>query len=230
MKKLLAVLTVICSLFALTSCGGSANLIQLEDPQAGQKIATISVEGMGDIKIMLFEEQAPKAVENFVTHAQNGYYDGVVFHRVIEDFMIQGGDPTATGTGGHSIWNQNFEDEFSDDLYCFRGALCMANSGENTNGSQFFIVQASEVEDSIFTQSVSYHASQGRGRTSYPKNVKETYKKIGGTPHLDGMHTVFGQVIEGMDVVDEIAKVKTNENDKPLQNVKITTITISEAE
>lgn len=95
----------------------------------------------GTIKIRLFPEQAPKAVENFIELAKKGYYDGLTFHRVIADFMIQGGDPQGNGTGGDSVWNKPFEDEFSDLLHNFRGALSMANSGIDTNGSQFFIVQ-----------------------------------------------------------------------------------------
>ncbi|MEG0753290.1 MAG: peptidylprolyl isomerase [Angelakisella sp.] len=101
---------------------------------------------MGDIEIMLFPEEAPKAVENFITHAKAGYYDNLIFHRVIDNFMIQGGDPNGTGTGGESIWGEAFEDEFSDSLHNFRGALSMANSGPNTNGSQFFIVQTKQLQ------------------------------------------------------------------------------------
>lgn len=98
----------------------------------------------GDIKVKLFADIAPKTVENFTTHAKNGYYDNGIFHRVIRDFMIQGGDPEGTGMGGESIWGGSFEDEFSDKLLNVRGALSMANAGPNTNGSQFFIVQADE--------------------------------------------------------------------------------------
>lgn len=230
MKKIIVCFLLMCSLFAFTACDKTSDLIQLKDPLAGQQIATISVEGMGKIKIMLFAEQAPKAVENFVTLAEQGYYDGVVFHRVIEDFMVQSGDPTATGSGGHSAWNSYFEDEFDKKLYCFRGALCMANSGENTNGSQFFIVQREELEGDSFSEAIAYHKEQGRGLTSYPGYVKKAYEKLGGTPHLDGMHTVFGQVIEGMDIVDQIAAAETDEYDKPVKNIVISGITISKAE
>ena len=94
----------------------------------------------GDMSFKLFEKDIPKAVENFLTHAKNGYYNGVIFHRVIKDFMIQGGDPTGTGMGGESIWGHSFEDEFSMDYFHFYGALSMANAGPSTNGSQFFIV------------------------------------------------------------------------------------------
>ena len=95
----------------------------------------------GTIKIRLFPKVAPKAVENFKTHVENGYYDGLTFHRVIEGFMIQGGDPIGNGTGGESIWGKPFEDEFDINYHNFRGTLSMANAGPNTNGSQFFIVQ-----------------------------------------------------------------------------------------
>jgi peptidyl-prolyl cis-trans isomerase B (cyclophilin B) len=142
----------------------------------------------GDVEIELFDEDAPKTVENFVKLARDGFYDGVVFHRVIEDFMIQGGDPTGTGRGGPGY---TFEDEINDHKV-ERGALAMANAGPNTNGSQFFVVT---------TESASW---------------------------LDGKHTVFGKVTDGMDVVDEISKVPTDPNDKPRQDVTIERIALSE--
>ena len=112
--------------------------VQLKIPGSGDTVAVIHTS-MGDIKILLFPERAPKTVENFVTHSKNGYYDGLKFHRVINDFMIQGGDPRGNGTGGESIWGGSFADEFDEQLHNLRGALSMANSGPNTNGSQFFI-------------------------------------------------------------------------------------------
>ena len=117
---------------------------------------------MGDITVRFFKDEAPKAVENFITHAKEGYYDGLTFHRVINDFMIQGGDPKGDGTGGESIWGTKFEDEFSDNLHNFRGALSMANAGTNTNGSQFFIVQSSQKpataeEEEAFLQNVYFN-------------------------------------------------------------------------
>ncbi len=174
---------------------------------------------MGDIKIKLFPEQAPKTVENFLGHARSGYYNGIIFHRVIPNFMIQGGDPTGTGMGGESIWGGSFEDEFVEDLLNIRGALSMANAGPGTNGSQFFIVQAKQVETSILKQ------MEVRG---WSKEQVELYKQNGGTPWLDGKHTVFGQVVEGMDVVDNIANVDRNMQDKPKEDVKIESITVFE--
>ena len=131
----------------------------------------------GTIALELFDEDAPKTVENFRKLASDGFYDGIIFHRVIPDFMIQGGDPTGTGSGGPGY---QFEDEFNDHKVV-RGALAMANAGPNTNGSQFFIVTADA------------------------------------TPWLDGKHTVFGEIVDGMDVVDTIEGSETDARDKPLE-------------
>nr|WP_068127766.1 peptidylprolyl isomerase [Nosocomiicoccus ampullae] len=171
----------------------------------------------GDITVRLFADKAPKTVENFVTHAKNGYYDGQILHRIIKDFMIQGGDPTGTGMGGVSIWDEDFEDEFHEELFNFRGALSMANRGPNTNGSQFFIVEAIRVPMNMLGQ------LEGAG---YPEEVIKTYADLGGTPWLDNRHTVFGQVIEGMDVVDDIASVTTGPMDKPVEDIVIETIEV----
>ena len=162
--------------------------------EAANPIATLETS-KGNIKIELRADLAPKAVENFVTHSKNGYYNGLIFHRVIKDFMIQGGDPTGTGAGGESIWNKSFEDEFAPNAVFDKPfILAMANRGKNTNGSQFFITTA------------------------------PTY-------WLNGMHTIFGYVISGKDVVKDIENVKTNGRsggDKPLEDVKINKITIEE--
>ncbi len=192
---------------------------QTAAPEAGAKIATMHTT-MGVIKIKLFPDKAKKAVENFETHAKDGYYDGLIFHRVIKDFMIQGGDPLGTGTGGESIWGRPFEDEFCEELHNIRGALSMANAGPCTNGSQFFIVQASEVPPQMVGQ---MEQLIGRGFTA---DCVEDYKNLGGTPWLDFRHTVFGQVFEGMDVVDAIAAVPVGAGDKPKTDVKIEKIEI----
>ena len=140
----------------------------------------------GAIEIELFDDDAPKTVENFKKLANDGFYNGVIFHRVIPDFMIQGGDPTGTGTGGPGY---QFEDEFNDHKV-ERGVLAMANAGPNTNGSQFFIVTADA------------------------------------TPWLDGKHTVFGKVTSGMDVVDTIEQTETDARDKPLEEMRIESISL----
>ena len=194
--------------------------IQTALPVAGDTVATMKTN-MGEIKIKLFPQFAPKAVENFVTHSKNGYYNGLIFHRVISDFMIQGGDPKGIGIGGESIWGAPFEDEFAPELHNLRGALSMANSGPATNGSQFFIVQAKQAPAQMLEQMEQLTAEDG-----FPPEATESYKELGGTPWLDFRHTVFGQVFEGMEVVDSIAAVKTGMNDKPLHDVVIEEIII----
>jgi peptidyl-prolyl cis-trans isomerase B (cyclophilin B) len=186
-----------------------------EEVQDNERLVEMQTS-KGNIKIKLFPEQAPKTVENFIKHSEDGYYDGLIFHRVIQDFMIQGGDPQGTGMGGESIYGQAFEDEFSNQLFNIRGALSMANSGPNTNGSQFFIVQNTTVDPSLKEQIE---------KAGYPEDIIKAYEK-GGTPWLDHKHTVFGQVVEGMDVVDSIAAVETAEQDKPVEDVVIEKIEV----
>ncbi|MBO0472695.1 peptidylprolyl isomerase [Enterococcus ureasiticus] len=194
------------------------DLPQLSDTVSEDEDLVEIVTTEGTIEIKLFPKQAPKTVENFMTHAKDGYYNNVTFHRVIKDFMIQGGDPKGDGTGGESIWNDSFDDEISNQLYNLRGALSMANAGTDekgngTNGSQFFIVQNDQ------------DVSDGLLKDDYPEKIIEAYKK-GGTPFLDGKHTVFGQVTKGMDVVDKIASAETGEQDKPKKDIRIEKINI----
>ena len=177
---------------------------------------------MGDMTFVLFPDVAPKAVENFTTHAKNGYYDGLIFHRIIKDFMSQGGDPNGNGTGGKSIWGVPFEDEFALDARNYYGALSMANSGPGTNGSQFFIVQAKTAPPQMLEQ------MEGLTDKGFPRECIDNYKEVGGTPWLDFHHTVFGQIVDGTDVLEDIAAVRCGMNDKPLHDVVIETIEIAE--
>jgi peptidyl-prolyl cis-trans isomerase B (cyclophilin B) len=142
----------------------------------------------GAVTLELFDDDAPKTVENFRKLSADGFYDGLVFHRVISDFMIQGGCPEGTGTGGPGY---EFEDEFNDHKVV-RGALAMANRGPNTNGSQFFIVTTDAA------------------------------------PWLDGKHTVFGQVVSGMEAVDAIEASETGPGDRPVQDAKIERVELAE--
>lgn len=190
------------------------------DIENDKNINAVIKTNKGDIKIILLPDLAPKTCENFVELSKKGYYDGVIFHRVIEDFMIQTGDPTGTGMGGESIWGSDFNDEFSNDLRNFRGAISMANKGPNTNSSQFFIVTKREVEKDYIDQLRSSNSSM------YSKEVIDRYEKDGGTFWLDFKHTVFGQVIEGMDVVESIERTKTDNMDKPLNDCIIEKIEI----
>ncbi len=191
---------------------------QLSATSSGDTVAVFKTN-MGEFKVKLFGDKVPKTVENFTTHAKNGYYNGLIFHRVIKDFMIQGGDPTGTGMGGESIWGRSFADEFDPELHNLRGALSMANAGPNTNGSQFFVVQASNVPGNMLEQMKEMP-------DSFPPEIVEAYKNLGGTPWLDFRHTVFGQVFEGMEVVDAIASVQVGAADKPIDDVIIETIKI----
>ncbi len=161
-----------------------------QNVQYGKPFAVLQVEGFGNIKIALDKEKAPKTVDNFITLANKGFYNGLTFHRVIPDFMIQGGDPQGDGTGGPGY---TLESETSNGLKHDKGAISMAKKSGDTrmSGSQFFIVQGTD-----------------------------------GAHHLDGEHTVFGNVVSGLDLVDRIAGVKTDANDKPVNPVIISSVTI----
>ncbi len=247
---------------------------QLESPEKGDQIAVIKTS-MGDITLRLFPENAPRTVENFVTLAKEGKYDGTLFHRVINDFMIQTGDfENGDGTGGYSIYGEKFEDEFCDTLYNIRGSVSMANAGKNTNGSQFFINQGKadtfsrstyDYQDGIdfteiynellayYPEYVAYYGDDFKAqyptaddfvanylsqqfsplKSAVPEEVWKLYEENGGNIHLDGAlrisggHTVFAQVIEGMDVVDAIAAVEVDaDTNKPKTDVKIVTVEI----
>lgn len=226
---------------------------QLANPKEGDTIAVLQTS-MGDITIRFFPELAPKTVTNFINLAKQGKYDNTTFYRVIDDFMIQGGNPEQT-----SSYGADFEDEFSDKLFNIRGAVSMANSNRDTNTSQFFINQKdaeafaaeggwSALEknwDSAKTQLINYKDSNllstfidQYGATCYdtdivPASVRALYDENGGNAHLDGAYnavdrgnTVFAQVIDGMDVVDKIASVKTDEDDCPKEDVVIKKIEI----
>lgn len=239
---------------------------QTEEVKEGEEVAVLHTN-YGDITMRFFPEAAPKAVENFKTHIKNGYYNGLTFHRIIENFMIQGGDPKGDGTGGESIWNENFEDEFDSKLLNITGSVAMANSGANTNGSQFFInnnppeyfQRESYAYDNLYANYKNFYNTyveqygeqfkatypdvdsflEAQGGISpdsrlVPEEVWKIYEKYGGNISLDGAfrksggHTVFAQVIDGMDVVEKIAKVKTDENDSPKKKVVIKTAELIE--
>jgi peptidyl-prolyl cis-trans isomerase B (cyclophilin B) len=213
-------------------------LLQLQPVQAGEELAVVHTS-MGDVTLRFFPEEAPMAVENFVTHARNGYYDGLTFHRVIPNFMIQGGCPIGNGTGGESIWGGTFGQEFSFNLRHFRGALAMAQSAmPNSIGSQFYIVQAFDLDPNTHASFQFFYENQDEpigifsdGQRLYFRDVHtpqelQHFMQYGGTPHLDWYfnpngHTVFGHVVEGMDIVDAIANVSRGANDSPSEPIII---------
>lgn len=225
---------------------------QLEAPQEGEEIAVITMQSGEIIKIRFFPEQAPKAVYNFKLHAIQGYFDGLTFHRVMENFMIQGGSPNGKGTDGESVWGQDFADEFDKTLVNIDGALSMANAGPGTNGSQFFInctgTPASsnvwayyedqyEQFQELYKENKEAIDANPNIKTLDTSKVTGEYKKLyeqyGGNMHLDGAystnqtgHTVFGQVFEGMDSVYSLSTADTDGNDKPLTDMVIESIKI----
>ncbi|GJQ33170.1 MAG: peptidyl-prolyl cis-trans isomerase [Ignavibacteriaceae bacterium] len=179
------------ALISFTGCAQKKSPVS-ESPVFNYDTLTVAVmkTNMGTIEIQLYPKETPKTVENFTTLASQGYYNGIIFHRVIENFMIQGGDSTGTGMGGRSIWGSEFADEFVMGLtFDKTGLLAMANRGPNTNTSQFFITTAK-------------------------------------TEWLNYKHTIFGEVINGYDVVDKISKVKKGPQDKPVESVVIQDIKI----
>ncbi len=212
---------------------------QLEAPEKGEEICVLSTN-YGEIKLRFFPDAAPKAVYNFKALALSGYYDGLTFHRVIDNFMIQGGDPDGTGAGGESIWGEDFADEFHENLLNITGSVSCANRGANTNGSQFFInaVEPTAINWDQYAEIYSIYETAPEQFTSMYGGTlnmdlvtdayKSLYEENGGNPHLDGAystagtgHTVFAQVFEGLDVVREIMQVETDDNDMPVEPVTI---------
>ncbi len=223
-------------------------LTQLDEPKKGDVVAVIETSE-GTIKVKLLPEVAPKAVKNFVEHSLNGYYDGLTFHRVIDNFVAQGGDPTGTGMGGESIWGKNFANEVNSSARHFSGALAMANSGGTaTNGSQFYFVDnldlpVSQVQELSYLKEHQdevlehlhepiegeenvYHEGDISVKDMFSPEVIDAYKTVGGTPFLDFGYTVFGQTYDGLDVVDKITQVEVDRSDKPVNPVIIKKITI----
>jgi cyclophilin family peptidyl-prolyl cis-trans isomerase len=191
MKKLLFLTLTVIFIFSQISFAQKSKTQTKKVQETKTQLVAVFETNMGTFECELFEDKAPKTVANFVGLAEKGYYNGVIFHRVIDNFVIQGGDPTGTGRGGESIYGHPFEDEFHPDLkHDKAGVLSMANAGPNTNGSQFFITLAP-------------------------------------TPWLDGKHSIFGQVIKGMDVVRKIGKVETiKPGDRPVKDVVMNKVRI----
>ena len=217
----------------LAGCGGitgssikrpqvESEELQFQTPAEGDPIAIFNTSA-GEVRAVLYPDVAPMAVENFTRLAQEGYYDGTSFHRIVSGFVVQGGDASGTGTTGSTIWNNNpYPKEISDQLHHYSGALCAAFSpDEDVSGlSQFYFVQSlpEKLDDSLRTQ-----MEEAGVRTE----VIEAYDAAGGLPYLDYTDTVFGQVYEGMDVVDTLAQSEVDENGKPVEDVLLNSVTIS---
>ncbi len=183
--NIIKTLLTLLSLTLFAYAGGLSDSLSKKSQKSNNPIVILETT-QGNITLELFPRIAPKTVENFVTHVKEGYYDGIIFHRIIKGFMIQGGDPTGTGRGGESIWHKPFEDEFSPNVvFNKKGILAMANAGPRTNGSQFFI-------------------------TTVP------------TPHLNGRHTIFGEVKSGYENIRKLEMVKVNpRGNRPYEEQRI---------
>lgn len=194
--------------------------MQFQPPNAGAALVTLHTD-KGDIQAVLYPDEAPLAVENFLTLAERGYYNGTEFHRVVRDFVVQGGDATGTGLGGESIWGIPFGNEYSNRLHHYAGALAMACAPENTqsNLSQFYIVAAPPGGFDAAALEKMRAAGMAEG-------VVEAYRLAGGLPYLDYTATVFGQVFAGMDVVDAIARVGVDDTGRPKSPVRIQSVTV----
>lgn len=219
---------------------------QLDPPQKGEEIAVVTMQSGETFKLRFFPDEAPKAVYNFKLHAIQGYYDGLTFHRIVKNFMIQGGDPQGDGYGGESVWGEPFADEFSANLLNIDGAVSMANSGANTNGSQFFIntTDGAQIQWDNYELGFEQYQADPDAFTAYygrwikmdvvPEEMKTLYNEHGGNAHLDGYycttgegHTVFAQVFEGMDNVMSLSKTEVKENGStPVEDVVIEKIEI----
>ena len=198
-----------------------SEVVNFEAPEDGEEIAVLTIKDFGTVKIQLFPEIMPEEVENFKELVKAGTYDGLTFHRILKNFMIQGGDPKGDGTGGTSYTGKKIAGKFTDKLCHFTGALAYARSSMDYNfGSQFYIVS----ENPQTVDSVKQYAKIPQYNTTYSDDVAKLYAEHGGAPHLDGDYTVFGQVFEGLDVVNKVAEVSASEQGVPSEKVYIESI------
>ncbi len=224
MKRLILIVLALSICLLLISCSEQTieeeqvafEVKQLEQPKQGDPIAIVDTS-KGEIRIVLFDDIAPKAYQNLTALAKDGYYNELTFHRVLNGALIQAGDHTGVGDSGKSIFSEPYENEPSKDLFHFTGAVGIANAKADQNLSQFYIISDGLISSDMITQ-----MEQGK----YPTAAIEAYKLLGGRPTIDGEYTIVGQVYQGLDVVKEIAAVKTDEYDRPERDVVINSITI----
>jgi len=223
-KRSLALFLILTLSISLVSCGGksggeklSGSVPQLSGPSAGDTVVTI-VTSEGTIKAVLFEDLVPDTAQNFIRLAETGYYDGMVIHKVISDFVVQLGDKTLRGDGGESYSGTGVAPEFRDDLHSYTGSLGMVVYPDGLQYSQFFIVAGSEVSEEYI---------QAMNDAGYSQDVIDAFKQTGGQPGFDYVYTVFGQVFEGIDTVKALASKETDKYNRPKKDVTVTSITVS---
>ena len=246
MRKKRWVALALAAVLALAGCsfggsGGGGTTVQKIDrpavesaeeqfthPAAGDTVAVFDTSA-GVFKAVLFPDKAPQAYDNFTGLVQQGYYNGLKFHRVIPEFMIQGGDPNGNGTGGEgtdgkgtTIWSgSRYPAETTDSLHHYSGALCMGVDASGECASVFYVVQTLPGDQSVTQELVDKMNASG-----YRTEVVAAYQTVGGAPYLDYTDTVFGQVYEGMDVVDTIGQTGVDENQKPTEDITINSVSV----
>lgn len=200
----------------------SAGIANYSLPAVGEEIVVMTIEGYGDVKIRLFPEETEKGAENFKTLVENGFYDELIFHRIVDGFVIQGGD---NGTGGVDAWGSKtgFAQTISEHLYHVPGAVAYAIGSDKLNKSQFYIVTGEAVTSDFFAMLRDYYG------VNFTPEIEELYYKTGGQPYLDGGYEIFGQVFDGLEYCLEIQKVPVNsETEKPLETVRIEKAVVTE--
>lgn len=227
LKKILLFILILVLSVSAVSCGKkpdeesvepvTSSIRQLSSPAEGDTIVTI-VTDKGTIRAVIYRDLVPKTAENFILLAESGYYDGMVIHKVIKDFVIQLGDKTLKGDGGDSYTGKGVEPEFRDDLHSYTGSLGMVAYGDGLQYSQFFIVAGDTVSDAYF---------DAMSNAGYPQEVMDAFAKLGGQPGFDYVYTVFGQVYEGLSIVKEISSQETDKYNRPKKDITVQSITIS---
>ena len=194
---------------------------QLAAPAEGETIAIFDTS-LGEIRARLFSQSAPLAAANFVALAEKGYYDGLVFHRSVYGFVVQSGDGSGEGLSGRTIWGEPYPVEYSSQVHHYAGALCAAFSQDEpvSGSSQFYFVAA--LPGSLTAELRAQLEAAG-----WPQETIDAYAAVGGLPYLDNTDTVFGQVYEGMEVVDAIARAETDENDRPVEEITLNSVVIT---